>query len=211
MQNGVKRTRASDWPGRGTVWAVVGAAVIASVIAAWSMAAGRVPSEQTAAQAVGLRFPPEWNVAPVALRRIEDDLESRFFFSTQPSAAPAPAPQQTAYADPAATDAIAKPAKPNRNAIFNDAQIVNLRDRLKLSTAQKAYWPPVEQALRALTWTRGSGKNASKTATIDTASPEVQRLRDAAGPLMKSLREEQKREVQMMARLMGLEGITSLF
>ncbi len=209
MHNGVTRMRASGRPGRGTVWALVGGAAVAGLIAAWGMNAGR-SAEPTPVQIVALRFPPDWNKAPVARVRRDDDLESRFFFSPQPVNAPAAIPQQaTAYADPAAD--VAAKGKPNRNAIFNDAQIANLRDRLKLTKAQKPYWPPVEQALRALTWNRGSGKTAGKTATIDAGSPEVQRLRDAAAPLMKSLREEQKREVQMMARLMGLESIASQF
>jgi hypothetical protein len=218
VHNGVTRMRVPGGPGR-TLWALLGAVAVASLIAAWGLNAGR-SAEPTPAQIVAMRFPAEWNKAPpVALIRRDEgnDLESRFFFSAQPivdpagNAAPAAVSgQATAYADPFAE--VSGKGRPNRNAIFNDAQIANLRDRLKLTTAQKPYWPPVEQALRALTWHRtGSGKTASKTATIDGGSPEVQRLRAVAAPLLKSLREEQKREVQMMARLMGLESIASQF
>jgi hypothetical protein len=208
VHNGVARMRVPGRPGR-TLWALLGAAAIASLIAAWGLNAVR-SAEPTPTQIVAMRFPADWNKAPVALARRDDDLESRFFFSPLPIAAPVAMPEQaTAYADPAAE--VSGNGKPNRNAIFNDAQIANLRNRLKLTAAQNPYWPPVEQALRALTWHRGSGKSASKTATIDAGSPAVARLRDAAGPLMKSLREEQKREVQMMARLMGLENLASQF
>jgi len=198
-----------------TRWVVVRAAAVISLIAAWGMNTGQ-SAEPTPAQIVAMRFPAQWNVAPVAALAPRDDLQSRFFFSAQPiddaagKASAAGVPEQViAYADPAA-DVSGKAAKPNRNAIFNDAQIANLRERLKLSAAQKAFWAPVEEALRALNWHRsGAGKN--RTATIDAASPEVQRLRAAAEPLMKSLRDEQKREVQTMARLMGLENLTSQF
>jgi hypothetical protein len=45
--------------------------------------------------------------------------------------------------------------------------------------------------------------------TIDTGSPEVQRLTWAAMPLLMRMREDQKREVRTLARVIGLDSVAS--
>ncbi len=206
---GEGRSCAPGWPRWATLWTVLSAGVIASLIAAWGMKPGG-GAEPNPAQVVVARFPAARNNASIAPAVHVDNLMSRFFFNPQQNAEAALKVASVPEQPEPATDISSKP-KPNRNAVFNDAQIASLRDRLKLTAAQKPYWLPVEEALRALTWRRGGGKNANRNATIDTDSPEVQRLRDTAPALMQVLRDEQKREVYMIARLMGVERLVSQY
>ena len=58
---------------------------------------------------------------------------------------------------------------------------------------------------------KSSYRSEGQAALIDTGSPEVQRLKSAAIPLIMSMNEDQKQEVRTMARLMGLEQLASSF
>jgi len=115
----------------------------------------------------------------------------------------------------------AGPASPS-NAVLNNAQIASIRERLKLTSYQDQLWPPVESALRDISWHQGHAdaggrKVASNTVsnahggTIDPNSVPVQRLKSAAFPLIMSLSDDQKQEVRTMVRLMGLENLASQF
>jgi hypothetical protein len=105
-----------------------------------------------------------------------------------------------------------KPAPPPQKsyALLSDAQIAGIKDRLKLSSSQESYWPAVENALRAVARkihaTKQSDPNA---APIDPDAEEVQQLKSAAMPLLFQLREDQKREVRTLARLIGLEKVAA--
>jgi hypothetical protein len=100
--------------------------------------------------------------------------------------------------------------------VLNNAQIASIRERLKLSSYQNQLWPPVESALRDISY-QGHVKVASNApasahgGTIDPNSASVQRLKSAAFPLLMSLSEEQKQEIRVMVRLMGLENLASQF
>jgi hypothetical protein len=129
------------------------------------------------------------------------------------SAAPAKRPVQPPH--PAA------PASAS-NAVLNSAQIASIKERLKLSSYQTQLWPPVESALRDISYqghTDASGRKLASSglvsnghgATIDPNSASVQRLKSAAFPLLMSLSEDQKQEVRTMVRLMGLENLASQF
>ena len=102
------------------------------------------------------------------------------------------------------------------NAVLNNAQLVSIRERLKLTSYQSQLWPPVESALRDITW-QGHSKAASNAASgghggsIDPNSPSVQRLKSAAFPLIMSLSDDQKQEVRTLVRLMGLENLAAQF
>jgi hypothetical protein len=122
-------------------------------------------------------------------------------------------------ANPAAPQPIAKPkavavAKPpvqKSYSLLSDAQIAGIKDRLKLSESQEYYWPAVETALRAVARrihaTRQTDPNAPPV--IDPEAAEVQQLKSAAMPLLFQLREDQKREVRTLARLIGLEKVAA--
>jgi hypothetical protein len=130
---------------------------------------------------------------------------------------PAPAAKRAVQAPhPAAAPGPASPS----NAVLNNAQIASIRERLKLTSYQSQLWPPVESALRDISWQghpdagRKVASNVAPNghgATIDPNSPPVQRLKSAAFPLIMSLSEDQKQEVRTMVRLMGLENLAAQF
>ena len=109
--------------------------------------------------------------------------------------------------------AVAKPQPQKNYALLSDVQIAGIKDRLKLSSSQESYWPPVETALRAVARKIHAGRQANPTASgvpIDPESEEVQQLKSAAMPLLFQLREDQKREVRALARIIGLEKVASM-
>ncbi|MDB5635041.1 MAG: hypothetical protein JWR49_3896, partial [Tardiphaga sp.] len=96
--------------------------------------------------------------------------------------------------------------------LLSDAQISAIKGRLNLTAAQEQSWPAVESALRAVARKIHDTKQANPAAgspPIDPASAEVQQLKSAAMPLLFQLREDQKREVRSLARLIGLEAVAS--
>ena len=171
----------------------------------------------------------------------------------QPVAAPAPHPVALAVAAPAVkpetrVEARAeikpetKPAAPTRSIaaapqhkpaarkkdsgeLFNDAQLASIKTRLKLSDSQEQYWPPVENALRAIghAVARNNAAPTKPTALgyanesprlasqIDPDSEEVSQLKSAAFPLIMSLSEDQKQQVRNIAHVLGLERVASSF
>jgi len=125
-------------------------------------------------------------------------------------------------AEPVATPAIpalpkpkaaAKPAPQKTYALLSDAQIAGIKERLKLSSSQESYWPPVESALRAVARKIHAKRQADPAVDgmpIDPDSDEVQQLKSAAMPLLFQLREDQKSEVRSLARLIGLEKVAAM-
>jgi hypothetical protein len=131
--------------------------------------------------------------------------------------APTPAPEAEAAkavetAAQAKVRVVAKPPVQKTYTLLSDAQIAGIKERLKLSESQEYYWPAVENALRAvarkLHATRQTDPNAA--AAIDPDSVEVEQLKSAAMPLLFQLREDQKREVRSLARLIGLEKVAAM-
>ena len=108
--------------------------------------------------------------------------------------------------------AAAKPAVQKSYALLSDIQIAGIKERLKLSAAQEQYWPAVESALRAVARKIHASRQANPHADgapIDPDSAEVTQLKTVAMPLLVQLREDQKREVRMLARIIGLEAVAS--
>ena len=134
---------------------------------------------------------------------------------------PAQASEIRAKAEPKIAAVHSKPAAPARaarrpGAVLSDGQIASIRTRLNLTADQQQMWPAVEQALRSLSYTnnaeRGSrDQSATRMATVDPSSDEVQRLRSAAFPLIMSFSDEQKRELRILAHVAGLEKLAAQF
>ncbi|MDB5522058.1 MAG: hypothetical protein JWR73_326 [Tardiphaga sp.] len=106
----------------------------------------------------------------------------------------------------------AKPAPQKTYTLLSDAQIAGIKDRLKLTPSQESYWPGVEAALRAIARKIHDKKQSNPVAgspPIDPESAEVSQLKSAAMPLLFQLREDQKREVRALARIIGLEAVAS--
>jgi hypothetical protein len=109
--------------------------------------------------------------------------------------------------------AVSKPAVQKNYALLSDVQIAGIKERLKLSPDQESYWPGVEKALRAIARKIHSTRQADPAAgtlPIDPDAEEVQQLKSAAMPLLFQLREDQKREVRALARIIGLEKVASM-
>jgi len=137
----------------------------------------------------------------------------------------APTPESTAPAEvvaPKITTPVAtpqqrpklatKPPPQKPYALLSDAQIAGIKERLRLSSAQESYWPGVERALRAVAKKIHATRQANPNATgapIDPEAEEIQQLKSAAMPLLFQLREDQKREVRTLARLIGLESVAA--
>lgn len=107
---------------------------------------------------------------------------------------------------------IAKPQPPSQKsyALLSDVQIAGIKERLQLSSSQESYWPAVETALRAIARKIHATRKADPSALIDPDAEEVQQLKSAAMPLLFQLREDQKREVRTLARIIGLEKVASM-
>ncbi len=107
---------------------------------------------------------------------------------------------------------LAAPTAQKNYSLLSDAQIAAIKGRLNLTAAQLESWPAVEDALRAVARRIHATRQASPAAgspPIDPASAEVQQLKTAAMPLLFQLREDQKREVRSLARLIGLNAVAS--
>jgi hypothetical protein len=104
-----------------------------------------------------------------------------------------------------------------RGRVLNDAQIASIKDRLQLTSEQERMWPAVEAALRKISYTKDavalgrSAPDGDHIAYIDLDSPEVQRLKSVALPLIMHLSADQKHEVRSLAHVMGLDGVAALF
>jgi hypothetical protein len=88
------------------------------------------------------------------------------------------------------------------------AHIAQIKASLNLTSDQERYWPPLEAELREMVQRFVAQKASGKKAAISAA--EAQRLYWAAGPLVMSLRPDQKEELRRLARAMGLDQIASL-
>jgi len=123
------------------------------------------------------------------------------------------APAALPPAAPAKPKAVSKPQPQKNYALLSDIQIAGIKERLKLSSAQESYWPPVEAALRAVARKIHAKRQADPNATgipIDPEAEEVQQLKSAAMPLLFQLREDQKSEVRSLARIIGLEKVAAM-
>lgn len=105
----------------------------------------------------------------------------------------------------------AKPAVQKNYTLLSDAQIAGIKGRLKLTPSQEAHWPGVETALRGIAQKMHAKRqgNPAGSPPIDPESPEVAQLKSAAMPLLFQLREDQKREVRALARIIGLDAVAS--
>ncbi|MGH6679435.1 MAG: hypothetical protein ACREDL_11040 [Bradyrhizobium sp.] len=96
--------------------------------------------------------------------------------------------------------------------LLSDAKIARIKERLKLSSSQEYYWPPVAAALRAIARKIRVARLAhpnGPAVPIDPDSEEVQQLESAAMPLLFELRDDQKVEVRKLARSIGLEKVAA--
>lgn len=180
--------------------------------------ADRLPVVQTSAQATA----PSFALASVDSGHVPAQLPPGFRMAP----AERPAAMALAPTTPEITPPAAAPEKPKRaaiplpppppehkNAILDESQVSSIKTRLRLTEEQMQYWPAVENALLDVVRKHArSVRNKSAYAAapkIDVNSPEVQSLVWAAMPLLMRLREDQKKEVRQLARVLGLESVAS--
>jgi hypothetical protein len=100
-------------------------------------------------------------------------------------------------------DLIGAPDRPSKvpdgsdgsNWLLNDAQITGIERRLRLTREQAPYWPAVAAALRDVA---GQLCQQPAGAAVDRGRPFLQQLRD-----------DQKREVRELVRMIGLGTVSS--
>jgi hypothetical protein len=105
--------------------------------------------------------------------------------------------------------ALRSPLDDIRNPLINDAQIESIRKRLKLTAAQDKLWPAVRDALHDLVIAHAARQKKARrgeTVALDPNSPEIGRLKAAALPLFAQLRADQRRELNMLAHIIGLQS-----
>jgi hypothetical protein len=177
----------------------------------------------------GLMFSPRPTYAtpmqPVAAPAVKPEPKIEARAEIKPAAKPDTKPE-TKPAAPTRSIAAApqhKPAarKKDSGELFNDAQLASIKTRLKLTESQEQYWPPVENALRAIGRSMAHGTpprttalgyaSETRLAQIDPDGAEVQQLKSAAFPLIMSMNDDQKQQVRNIAHVMGLERVASSF
>jgi hypothetical protein len=183
-----------------------------------------VPS---AAEAIALRFPPPSSqeaAAPRASVVAPPPVISPLLLARPDDTTGEITPQARPYADHSGAALLgaagsasvpprtaARPGRTGRPAnLLNEAQIASIKARLKLAAEQEPYWSPVAAALRELAWRHAHERPGSK-AEPSLDRDGVQRLQLAAAPLLMRLREDQKRELRLLAHIIGLERLVSQF
>jgi hypothetical protein len=101
----------------------------------------------------------------------------------------------------------------DRDGILTDAHIASIKSLLNLTPDQERHWAALETELREmarrhaeLKQESGEGKRSKAAVLAELA----QRLYWAAGPLVLSMREDQKQEIRRLARAMGLVQVAAL-
>jgi acetylornithine deacetylase/succinyl-diaminopimelate desuccinylase-like protein len=157
---------------------------------------------------------PTAAAAPAAIETTAPPISEQQTGESAPVSEPVKPEPSKAQAAPARRGATGRSSN-----VLNDAQIASIKRRLKLSAEQEQMWPAVEAALRKIVYTKNAmspqthavQSSGSPTAYIDPSSSEVRQLKTAALPLLMRLNDEQKREVKMLAYVMGLEAVASQF
>ena len=91
--------------------------------------------------------------------------------------------------------------------LLSDLQIDAIKARLRLTAAQEAAWPPVEVALRSLAQ---RVQDARRSGGGLAGSEEVAQFKAAAEPFFSKLNGEQKRELKMLAHIIGLGTVVAM-
>jgi hypothetical protein len=94
--------------------------------------------------------------------------------------------------------------------LLSDLQIDAIKTRLKLNPEQERNWPAVEDALRTLATRLHDMKKAGEAPTdLQPDSDEFAKLKAATTPFIASLTADQKRELRMLAHLIGLGKVVA--
>jgi hypothetical protein len=88
------------------------------------------------------------------------------------------------------------------------SEIAQIKSVLNLSKEQEVHWRPVEAALTDMAKRLAEGRASGRKVVIP--AERTQQIYFTAGPLVRSLREDQKRDVRNLACTMGLGAVAAL-
>jgi hypothetical protein len=188
-------------------------------------------AEMSAADTVSLRFPSDWteaaSTAPMTLAFASADPSLTLFdpnpiYPVATEKAPSTSVEAPQQPKPAVQQAAIVPAKPaiaaatrtahRSNAVLNDSQIASIKRRLNLTPEQQRYWPAVEAELRKMEYKKDQkSPQGTRTAAVDMSKVNVEGLKSAGFPLVMSFNDDQRRELNSLAHLLGLESLMSSF
>ncbi len=187
---------------------IVGAAVVGFVVARDDMLV--LPPENVGRPIANRDGKTDRLQVATAAPRFEDRLRDTDVFPNTGVPGPAVAPIDNPPLPLARPRAANLPPVQTSYTLLSDIQIAAIKERLRMSEAQAKYWPPVEAALRDLARRKHAVRQAGPDkSAVSLSGAEAQELQTAAAPLLRQLREDQKREVRALARIIGLEAVAS--
>jgi hypothetical protein len=93
--------------------------------------------------------------------------------------------------------------------VLTSAEIVRVKSSLRLTPEQERTWPPVEAALTEMGRQQIALIRRGQQPRIDPSDWPPGRLYAAAGPLLQTLRPDQKEAVRRLCRSLGFEDVAS--
>ena len=94
--------------------------------------------------------------------------------------------------------------------VLTSAEIVRVKSNLHLTADQERAWPPVEGALAEMGRQQLALIRRGQEPRISPSEWPPGRLYAVAGPLLQSLRPDQKEVVRRLCRSLGFEGVASM-
>ena len=94
--------------------------------------------------------------------------------------------------------------------VLTSAEIVRIRSNLRLTPDQERAWPPVEAALAEMGRQQLTLIRHGQEPRISPNDWPPGRLYAVAGPLLQSLRPDQKEVVRRLCRSLGFDGVASM-
>lgn len=187
---------------------IVGAAVVGFVVARDNALV--LPTESAEAPVANRDAKTDRLQTAAAAPQLEDRLRQADAFPQADAPGPAVTPIENPPLPMSRPKSADLPPVQTSYTLLSDIQIVAIKERLRMSEAQAKFWPPVEAALRDLAKRKHAGRQVgSDKGAISLSNAEAQELQTAAAPLLRQLREDQKREVRALARIIGLEVVAS--
>ena len=149
-----------------------------------------INSAKTPNEAIASRFPEEWESVPVVEHK-----KSLLWRAAMSQISP-----DEFIASVTALGRLRPPPRPMQrpDAVFNDAQIASMKNRLDLTEEQEPYWKAVEVSLREVVWDR----RHSLRPRLEPSS--LDRFKEAAAPFVPTLRAKQRSKIEALANIVGL-------
>jgi len=94
--------------------------------------------------------------------------------------------------------------------VLTSAEIVRIKHNLRLTPDQEPAWPPVEAALAEMGRQQITLLRLGQEPRISQSDWPPGRLYAVAGPLLQTLRPDQKEAVRRLCRSLGFEGVASM-